>query len=277
MVYSRISARLGETVLLDVDFYHAGILADPYAIRKIELYHTSVVPHNLAATILVADPDGNNYPLPVDRVTTTEPAGYCGTGPVEGVPIPGKYQLLFNVPTNFSAPDVYMDVWYFYSQEPCILGTDPCDLDDPGIMQQLQKSCHRFWVYPDEWLASDSLQTVNFAIEPLSQRFHQPEVRPLECGLMPTPLYDYNYNLVAPMMPFLQASITISTQYNEILVQDAAMTIGIRHGSYRSNPYVLRYNLDTTQFLKNTYRYRILIQLPDGSTRASKFFIFTVD
>jgi len=276
MVYSRISARLGETVNLDVDFFHAGILADPYAIRKIELFKTQVVPHNLVATILVADL-GSNYPLPVDRVTTTEPAGYCGTDLIEGVPIVGKYQLLFDVPTSFYAPDVYFDVWSFYSQQPCILGTDPCDLDDPVIMQQLQKSCHRFWVYPDEWLVSDNLQTVNFAMEPLSQRFHQPEVRPLECGLMPLPLYDYNYNLVAPMMPFLQASITISTQYNEILVQDDPMTIGIRQGSYRSNPYVLRYNLDTSKFLKNTYRYRILIQLPDGSTRASKFFIFTVD
>lgn len=279
MAYKRISARLGQTVDLDVSFYHGGQLADPYAVRKVEIYKTQVVPHNLVATVFVADPTENTYPLPLVQRTQDVPAGQCGTDPVMGSPLPGRYSLLYNVPPTFTAPDVYFDLWYFYTTDPCDQGTEPadCDLASDENLTQLVKCCHRFWVYPDEWFCDDGLQTVRFGFEPLDQKFHSPEVRPLEVGLMPLPLYDYNFNLVHSLIPFLRATISIETQYREVLVQDAEMTIGVRQGSYRSNPWTLKYLVDTSKFLRGTYQYRVLLHMPDGTTRASKNFILTVD
>jgi len=279
MVYKRISARLGQTVDLDVAFYHGGVPADPYAIRRVEIYKTQVLPHNLVATIFVADPRDAAYPLPLVQHTVDLPAGQCGTGPQTGSPVPGKYSLMYDIPPELQAPDVYFDVWHFHTVDPCDQGTAPadCDPDSPENAARLTSCCHRFWVYPDQWFCGDGLQTVRFGFEPLDQRFHQPELRPLEVGLMPLPLYDYNYNLVNPLIPFLRATITVETQHSEMLVDAAEMSIGVRQGSYRSNPWVLRYNLDTTKFLKGTYRYRVVLHLPDGTTRASKNFILTVD
>jgi hypothetical protein len=110
----------------------------------------------------------------------------------------------------------------------------------------------------------------------LDQRFRQPEVRPLEIGITPLPLYDYNFNLNAPVIPNITATIRIETMNKEVLVNDAVMEMGLRQGSYRTNPFVLRYNVNTNSFLIGTYRYRIIATLPDGSTRASKDFVFTV-
>jgi hypothetical protein len=182
------------------------------------------------------------------------------------------------VPPDFVAPDVYFDLIYYYPYDPMGQGTNPTEgaLDDAYTQQLLSKCCHRFWVYPDQWFCGDSLQTVRFGFEPLDQKFYQPECRPLEVGLMPLPLYDYNKGLVDPLIPFLSATITIETPHREVLVSKAPMTIGLRQGSYRTNPWVLKYNLDTSSYLKGTYNYRVLIQLPDGTSRASKSFVFTV-
>jgi hypothetical protein len=176
-------------------------------------------------------------------------------------------------------PDVYFDLWYYFPDDPCgQLGTagTECDIDDPQYDDFLLKCCHRFWVYPDEWFCNDGLQSINFGFEPLTQRFHSPEKRPLEVGIMPLPLYDYNFNLVNPMIPFLRPTINIETQNHELLVDDEAARIGVRQGSYRSNPWTIQYDLDTTKFLKGTYRYWLTLALPDGSTRVSKKFIITI-
>ena len=93
---------------------------------------------------------------------------------------------------------------------------------------------------------------------------------------MPMPLYDFNYNLVAPIIPLMTGTITIKTMNNEIMVRDGAMTMGLRQGSYRTNPFVLRYSLDTMDFLIGTYKYRITVTLPDGTTRTSGDFILTI-
>jgi hypothetical protein len=93
---------------------------------------------------------------------------------------------------------------------------------------------------------------------------------------MPLPLYDYNFNLVNPLIPFLRPTVSVETQHNELLVDNDPARMGIRQGSYRSNPWVIQYDLDTTRFLKGSYRYWITLNLPDGSTRVSRKFIFTI-
>ncbi len=278
--FPRISARRGQVVDLNVDFLHAGVLADPYAIRHIEIYKTQVVPHNLVATIPIVSPTDALYPAPVIREYVESELGECCTEPTaDTVPIVGKYHMPYLIPTDFAVPDVYFDVWYYFADNPCgSLGTesDDCDIDDSQYDALLLKCCHRFWIYPDEWACDDKLQVVRFGFEPLDQKFNQPEYRPLEIGLMPLPLYDYNFNLVNPMIPFLQPTITVETQHCELLVDKAPCRIGVRQGSYRSNPWTIQYDLDTTKFLKGTYRYYITLILPNGSTRVSRKFIFTV-
>lgn len=277
----RIAARRGQLVDLNVEFIHNGILADPYAIRHIEIYKSQVLPHNLVATIPVADPCSELYPAPVCREYEQSITGACGTVPSnDQVALPGRYHLLYDIPADFAVPDVYFDVWYYFPTNPCgSLGTDLtacCDIDDPRYESQLLKCCHRFWIYSDDWFCDDKLQTVRFGFEPIDIKFYSPEVRPLEVGLMPLPLYDYNFNLVNPMMPFLQPTITIDTNNCELIVDNAPCRIGIRQGSYRSNPYVIQYDLDTSKFLKGTYRYYITLKLPNGQTRVSRKFIFTI-
>lgn len=278
--FPRISARRGQVVDLNVDFLNNGVLADPFAIRFVEIYKTSVAPHNLVATIPAVLPDDPLYPSPICQEAIDSETGQCGTEPSEpSVPIVGKYHLPYAIPNDFSVPDVYFDLWYYFAEDPCgELGTEgtECDIDDEQYDPLLLKCCHRFWVYPDEWFCNDGLQTVRFGFEPLDQRFHSPEVRPLEIGLMPLPLYDYNFNLVNPLIPFLRPTITMETQHCELLVDNEPARMGIRQGSYRSNPWVIQYDLDTTRFLKGTYRYWITLNLPDGSTRVSRKFILTI-
>jgi hypothetical protein len=269
--FPRISARRGQVVDLNVDFLRNGVLTDPYAIRHVEIYKTSIAPHNLVTTIPIVDVAESNYPSPLYQEESAN-----GT-----TSIAGSYHLLYSIPDDFVTPDVYFDLWHYFADDPCgQLGTeDPtnCDIDNSTYDNMLLKSCHRFWVYPDEWFTNDSLQTVRFGFEPLDQKFFKPENRPLEIGLMPLPLYDYNFNLVNPIIPFLSPTITIETQHCELLVDNAPARIGIRQGSYRSNPWVIQYDLDTSDFLKGTYRYWLRLALPDGSTRVSRKFIMTIN
>jgi len=220
--------------------------------------------------------------IPIVGIDQTDyPSPLLPTEDTNGNVISGSYHLHYAIPEDFLAPDVYFDLWYYFADDPIgHMGTEvnltEADIDDDKYSSLLLKSCNRFWVYPDGWFTSDGLQTVRFGFEPLDQRFYTPEKRPLEIGLMPLPLYDYNYNLVNPLIPFLTPSISIETQHCELLVDNAPARIGIRQGSYRSNPWVIQYDLDTSAFLKGTYRYSIKLSLPDGSTRVSRKFILTI-
>ena len=278
--FPRISARRGQVADLNVDFLRNGILTNPYAIRFVEIYKTSVAPHNLVATVPVVLPGDLIYPSPIYQEQIIAETGLCGTEPTEdSTPVVGKYHLLYTIPNDFSVPNVYFDLWYYFADNPCgELGTDgtECDIDDEQYDPLLLKCCHRFWIYPDEWFCNDSLQTVRFGFEPLDQKFHTPEVRPLEIGIMPLPLYDYNFNLVNPLIPFLRPTLSMETQNAELLIENSPARMGIRQGSYRSNPWVIQYDFDTSKWLKGTYRYWITLNLPDGSTRVSRKFILTI-
>lgn len=282
----RISGRTNQLIDLNVDFYNNGILADPFYIQRVEIYQCSVTPANLVAVVPFANCGDPLYPAPACQESVQEEPGLCGTAPPPNpTPIPGKYHLLFLVPPEFKAPDVYIDVWYFYPYDPCnppsYVGTQGtsgtgCDCNDPIFQDLLVQCCHRFWVYPDSWYCNDNLQCVNFAFEPLSTRFNFPETRCLEIGLMPLPLYSYNRNLVNPIIPYLNPTITIGTQFCDVLVQDGPMEMGLRQGQYRSNPWTVKYNLNTSQFMRGSYWYQIKLTLPDGSTRVSQKFWFEI-
>jgi hypothetical protein len=234
----------------------------------------------LVSTVVITQPSDPLYPSPICQDTAATTPGACCTDPTAPeIPLVGKYHLPFAIPPDFSVPDVYFDVWYYFAINPCGqlgTGTDVCDIDDLTYDGMLLRCCHRFWIYPDEWFCDDQLQTIRFGFEPLDQKFQSPENRPLEVGLMPLPLYDYNFNLVNPIIPFLSPTITIETQHCEVLAQDEPCRIGIRQGAFRSNPWVIQYDLNTTRFLKGTYRYSIKLVLPNGSTRVSQKFILTI-
>jgi hypothetical protein len=263
--FPRISGRLGQHVDLNVQFLNSGVPTEPYDITKIEIYRSEVLVSNKVATIDISSRDSTEYPAPL--CPSTEVAG--------------EFHYPFLIPNDFTAPDVYFDVWYYNPTDggfnPTGGGTNPTDGEiNPNIMSYLS-CCHRFWVFPDGWFCNDKLQTVRFGFEPIDQQFYQPELRTLEVGLMPLPLYDYNFNLVNPIMPFLNPTITIQTQFCETLVDKAPCRIGIRNGSYRSNPYVIQYDVDTSAFLKGTYQYQITLYLPDGTTRVSRKFIIVIN
>lgn len=285
-MYPRISARAGSVVNLDVTFNRGGVPTDPYALYKVSIYKTQILPHNLVAEFVLPGPCETGYPSPIEQLTTDVPEGDCGTDPVMGELLPGQYRLPWDIPADAETPSVYFDVWTYFPTNPCLsqdlqnttlCGDGDCpDLSLDDFADYALQSCNRFWVYPDGWHVTDGLQSIRLGFEPLDQKFNQPEIRPLEVAIMPLPLYDYNFNLNMPIMPLLTASIHIETMYNEVLVDDSPMTMGIRQGSYRTNPYVLRYLIDSKAFLKGSYKYRITVDMPDGTTRSSKDYIFTV-
>lgn len=256
-ILKRISGRVGQIVGLDATFYRNGVPQDPYAVRNVRIYRRSVEPGNLMAEIIFPDPDDTAYPTPAMR----DPGK------------PGYYKTLFDIPEDFPVPDIYFDVWNFIADPPS--GTDGTyvDLDDESLWSS---HCNRFWIYPDGWYLDDGLLNPRIGFEPIDVKFRSGEYRYLEVGMMPLPLYDYDYNRIVPMMPYLQPMITIRTRNFEMIVENEPAEIGLRQGSYRSNPFVVRYNLDTSRFLMGTYVYNISIRLPNGQMIVSPEFTFTI-
>lgn len=263
---SRISARAGQVVALDTVFYSGGEAFDPYAITEVNIYRDQVQAENLIATIPAVNPEDDSYPSPIVKTDT------------------GKYYLPFLMPADATVPSVYLDVWTYFSSNPCggeagtggTGGTNPCDLENPDYAGLLLSCCHRFWAYPDNIYCADNLISFQLGFEPLNQRFNTGDKRYLEVGYMPLPLYDFDYNLVAPILPKLKATISVYTRNDELIVDCESMTIGIRQGHYRTNPFVFKWLLTGSQFYIGTYKYRIAVQFPDGTVQCSPSFNFTV-
>ena len=112
--------------------------------------------------------------------------------------------------------------------------------------------------------------------EALDKHFFKPEVRNLEVGIEPLPLYDFDYNRIIPLIPQLLPQIHIETENGEVLVENDACKMGLRQGSYRTNPFVVQYRIDTDQFLIGTYKYRVTLVFPNGETRTSGDMRFDV-
>ncbi len=88
---------------------------------------------------------------------------------------------------------------------------------------------------------------------------------------MPLPLYDFD-NKIATIIPFLKAYISLYTDNCEILIDKHPMQIGLRQGTYRTNPFTLRYKFDTMIVLKGSYKYKVEVVLPNGESRVSPMF-----
>lgn len=277
----RTSARTGGVVDLNVTFYRDGVPTDPFKIRHIDIYEGSEKPENLVAQIPI-DP-ASGYPSPLIQETDST-----------GTPIPGFFILPFTVPTTFRAPQAYVDVWRFLADDPGSvgLGTEPAEIDEiddddddideddselePEIPLNWSSVSNKFFVFQDSFYGDDGLVVPRLGFEAMDKLFRKPEVRTLEVGMMPLPLYDFDFNRIAPLIPRLRATITIETDACEILVKDSPCRIGVRQGTYRANPFTVQYTLDTNAFLVGTYQYRITLYLPNGETRVSDPFRMSI-
>jgi hypothetical protein len=265
-ILTRISGRLGQPIDLNTTFFRNGIPTDPYAIVNVSIYSVAVKRENLITVIPISFPWDPNYPSPLSR-----DEGSSGAKP-------GVFHLIWDVPTNITVPNIFFDVWNYLPDNPGIsssLGITAEEnlLNDESLQR---RCCNEFWLYPEGFSCTDDLTTIRFGFEPIDIKFHQPEVRTLEVGLMPLPLYDFDYNKIMPIIPFLKAFISISTEHCEPIIVKQPMKIGLRAGMYRSNPFTLQTLIDTTKFLKGSYTYSCLIQLPNGETRSSPQFILQI-
>jgi hypothetical protein len=247
--YSRINARLGSIVNLNMRMLRNGAPQTPYALREITIYRGSIRPGNVVATIPFPDPDGTTYPFPATEVA------------------PGEFVVPFAVPEDFVPCDVYYDVWSFLGDDP---GTDGVDATNLWISQT-----GAFWVYDDVWISDDDLQTLRLGFDPLDKKLRRGELRTIEVGIHPLPLYDYNYNILTPIIPQLNPTITIHTTNCELIVADAPCKVGIRQGKHRNAPYVIQCLVDTRTLLRGTYSYTVKVNIEDR-TLISPRFHFTI-
>jgi len=274
-VMSRISGRLGRTIDLNNTFFRNGVPEDPFAVRLIQIYKSAVQPENLVAEFPILSPFDTGYPAPLEREDD-------GSGGIK----PGVFHLFWDVPTSgIVVPDIFFDVWSFLPTDPTgtagstgVTGvtsvTGTSILDDESLWR---RCCNEFWLFPDGFECDSGLSTIRFSFEPLDLKLHKPEIRTIEVGLMPQPLYDFDYNRIAPIIPQLRAFVTVKTHNCETIIDDEPMKIGLRQGTFRSNPFVLQYLLDTTRIpLVGSYQYRIRVCLPNGETRVSPDFILQV-
>lgn len=255
-LFPRISAHTGQSVGLNVTFSRNGVASDPFALRRVDIYHQSVKDDNLVAQIAFNTPDVTGYPAPA----IPDPAR------------PGVFTTVFQIPDTFKE-GIYFDVWRFIGSTPENLSDFDFDNEDFWLSQ-----CNKFWVFQDGWFLDDGLITPRFAFEPLDKRFRKGEVRNLEVGLMPLPLYDWDQTRIGPMIPQICPFIEISTEEGEILegLEKFPCRIGLRQGTYRTNPYVVQCPLATLGFLKGSYRYRIILELPNSESRISEPLRFEI-
>jgi len=258
----RISGRLGQPIDLNVTFYRDGIPTDPYAIVNVSIYRVAVQQENLVIVASVVPPWDVNYPSPLSRELVGSEIA------------PGIFHLIWDVPTHdIVVPNIFFDVWSYIPDHPSSGTGDESILTDEGLQR---KCCNEFWLYPEGFVCDAGLSNIRLAFESMDIKFHQPEVRTLEVGLMPLPLYDFDYNKIMPIIPLLRACFSLYTEHRELLIDREQMKIGLRAGTFRSNPFVLQYLFDTGRVLKGSYFYRIDLTLPNGETRSSPEFALQV-
>ena len=83
--FPRISARTGQPVGLNVTFSRNGVPSDPFALRRVDIYHQSVKDDNLVAQVLFDTPDTTGYPSPAVIDPTR----------------PGVFTTIFDIPDTF--------------------------------------------------------------------------------------------------------------------------------------------------------------------------------
>lgn len=285
---SRLSASIGDCIDLNARFFKNGEPTDPYALRVIRIYKCSVTDENLVLEIQLPDPDEQDRDLTSQYIydnyiercgNIKDEEGLCGTDLVPQY-TPGCFIHTLKLCDEIFNSGVYYDVWGFIGDIGNLVDDcDTCDsnatnvtnvdLDDESNWKFL---CNKFFVSESSWFVDDGLRNIRLGFEPLDSRFNQPEIRTLEIGMTPLPLYSSDKKLMDSIIPSINATITVQTAHCEIIIDSEDMSVGLRQGSYRSNPYTLQYLLDTNRFLKGTYKYRIDVNLPNGETRSSPYF-----
>lgn len=230
-------------------FLRNSVSAEPFAIRRVDIYRGSVRAGNLVAQLLFSPPTDPSYPFPAVQDTSSL----------------SEFQVLFAVPENFVTNDVYFDVWHFLGDDPQTAGIDDESL---WISQSGQ-----FWVYEDVWLGDDQLSSKRLGFEPLDKKLKRGEVRTIEVALHPLPKYDFNFNKLAPIIPHLNPTITVWTVHDEPIdgLVDAPCKIGVRQGHQRSSPFVVQCLIDTRTLVRGMYRYVIKVQIYDEVIISPKF------
>lgn len=226
-----------------------GAPESPYALRRIDIYRGSPRPGQLVASVIFPDPADTSYPSPAEEVG------------------PGQFHVPFLIPDDFVPGEIYLDVWHFLGDDPGTEGPD----DESLWMSQ----SGMFWVYDDVWISDDELHTKKLTFEPLDKKLRRGEIRTIEVAIHPIPLYDYDFNKMAPLIPQLEPSITIHTSFDELIVEDSPCKIGIRQGANRNSPFVVQCTVDTRTLLRGTYKYRIKTNI-GPNTIISPIFYFTV-
>jgi hypothetical protein len=260
-ILPRVSGRLGNPIDLNVTFYRNGVPTDPYAIRKVSVYKSAVQPENLVAEFPVVLPSDTMYPSPISRDNDSS-----------GTPRPGVFHLYWDVPANgIVVPDIFFDVWSYFATDPGGSGAtaEEANLNDESLWTSC---CNQFWLYSDGFFCDDGLTNIRLGFEPMDIKMTQPETRTIEVGITPLPLYDFDFNKIAPIIPRLTATFTMTTDNCELIIDRAPMRIGLRQGTYRTNPFTLMYLFDTKIVLKGSYQYQVVVTLPNGETRASPYF-----
>jgi hypothetical protein len=245
--YSRINARAGNVVNLNMRVLKNGQLQSPHALREINIYRGSIRPGNIVATIAFPDPADVAYPTPATELAE------------------GEFVVPFFVPEDFVTCDQYFDVWSFVGEDPGTPGVDDTSL---WISQY-----GTFHVYDDVWISDDELRTLKVGFEPLDKRLRRGELRTIEIAIHPLPLYDYNYNVLTPIIPQLSPTITIHTAYDELIVSDSPCLIGVRQGRGRNSPYVIQCLFDTTTLIRGMYRYTVKVMVGDQTIISPRFYL----
>lgn len=272
--FPRISAQIGSPVDLNVIFLRNGVPTDPFAIRRIDIFASAARDENLVAQIILPEPTDPSYPSPLVRPLlvddTIEVEDDC-PDETAATAAAGHFSLIFDIPCDFEDGIIYHDVWYFIPVD-CGEPTG-FDFDDESLWQS---QCNRFFVFSDGCFVDDQLIIPRFAFEPLDFRLRKGEIRTIEVGIMPLPLYDFDFNRIMPIIPQFKPHITIETDQCEILVNRVPGRMGLRQGSFRTNPFNAQFTLDTSTFLKGTYVYRVEVDLPNGETRISDDFRLSI-
>lgn len=304
MAYPRVSGRLGNQIDLNITFYRDGVPTDPFAIRRVTIYRAAIKPENIVAAFEIIDVENPSYPNPLARELDTGEVGKCGTLP-PGKIKPGVFHLFWDVPKDgIPVPDIFFDVWSYLPIKPDGLVpesgltdlvqefTNPPNSFEEGTVVQgdtdfandqiledetkWQNCCQRFWLYDDGFFCDAGLETLRIGFQAIDEKVQQPEIRTLEVGMMPLPLYDFDYNFVAPIIPNLKATFSLFTDSCETLISQEPMRIGLRQGLHRTDPFVLQYLFDSSRVLKGAYKYQVFVKLPNGETRVSPKFSLMV-
>lgn len=244
-IYPRVAGRIGNFVNLNMNTLRNGQPETPYALRRIDIYRGSPRPGQLVSTVVFPDPDSTTYPDPASETSI------------------GRFSVPFLVPEDFIPCEVYFDVWHFLGRDPETAG-----IDDESLW--ISQS-GMFWVFDDTWIGDEDLQTKRLGFEPLDKRLRRGEIRTIEVAMHPLPMYEYDFNKFAPMVPQFNPTMTLWTARDELLVQDAQCKIGVRQGANRNSPFVVQCTVDTQTLVRGMYKYVIKINIDDDVIISPKF------